>query len=144
MKDVVCSTINEIFDHQSAMSSINLLAICFDIGVLNFFTSDKTNKELKKREITLIDTSAVPIKMTLWNSEAGDFDGTYTDTIVSIENGQLMEKNGIKYITNVAETVILHNPNIIEAVALQNWYNNGGQTFIQNKLITMALSGCDD
>lgn len=62
MKDVAFSTINEIFD-MPPLTSINLLAICFDIGLLKNFTSVKSNVELKKREITLIDKLSNPIKL---------------------------------------------------------------------------------
>lgn len=142
MKNIECIALKEVLE-MSAMSTINILGICFDIGLLKIFTSDKSNKELKKRDITVIDTSAVPMKVTLWNNEAVEFDDRYIDTVVSLKNGQLMKKNNVTFITNTPETIIIHKPNVSEANALQNWYDNDGKTHIQKKILSMALYECE-
>lgn len=58
----------------------------------------KTEIELKKRQITIIDQTKKPLIVNLWNTEADEFKTKYTDTIISIKNGQINENNGTKYI----------------------------------------------
>lgn len=92
------STINDVL-LKEAESSINLLGICFKIGQLKSFIG-KNNIEIKKRNITLIDTSKKPIIFTTWNSEATNFDSKYTNSIISLQNVQLKEKHGNKNVTH--------------------------------------------
>lgn len=75
---------------------INIIGICYDIGNLKIFFSSKSDIELKKRNVTLVDQSETPIIVTLWNAEAKSFNNCYIDTVVAIKNGQIGEKDGKK------------------------------------------------
>lgn len=78
-------------------SNFNTIAICYDISDLKSFISPKpTQNELYKRTITLINQALKPIICTLWNSEARAFGLNYIDTIVSIKNGIIAEKNNLR------------------------------------------------
>lgn len=115
--------------------------MCLDVGDLVVFAQKKSEIELKKRTITLIDHSKKPLIVTLWNLEADNFNRNHTDTIISIKNGQLNEKNGTKYITNTRETIIIHSANSPHTRDLHQWYFNGGKEECITNLSSMALSG---
>lgn len=51
-------------------SLFNTIAICYEIKGLQEITAKNSEKEYKKRDITLIDSSNEIITLTLWNNEA--------------------------------------------------------------------------
>lgn len=75
---------------------INIIGICYDIGKLKNFTSAKSDVNMKKRQITLIDQTETPIIVNLWNAEASSFENCFVDTVVLIKNGQIFQKDGKK------------------------------------------------
>lgn len=124
-------------------SKVNVLGVCFDVGVLKSFTS-KADKELKKRNVTIVDETLQPIVLTIWNSEAESFSSEHTNSIVYIQTGQLKELNESRIITHTPETVITLNPKMIEAEKLKTWFINVGKDLTQKQISNMAFAGFDN
>lgn len=123
------------------LTTVNVMGVCFDIGELINFPNEKSNTDLRKREITLVDKSIKPIKLVLWNDEAIEFEKKFTDSVISIKNIQIIEKAGKKLLTNTNETIILHSPDIPESHDLQNWYQNEGKKAVIQFVTSLALNG---
>jgi len=54
-------------------SFLDLVAVCHSCSEVQTIITRTTNKELKKREVTLVDESGHSVNLTMWNQEAEDF-----------------------------------------------------------------------
>lgn len=95
------STIDKILQ-LPPRSNFNTIGVCFDISDLKIFNRSKSDKiELIKRTVTLIDQTMMPIILTLWNAEAQEFGFNYIDTVVSIKNAIIVDKNSTRYCNKI-------------------------------------------
>lgn len=44
-----------------------------------------------------------------------------------------------RFVTNISETTVIHEPNTPAAKILREWYKNNGKTEIKEKLSNLAL-----
>lgn len=111
------------------------------IGVLKRFeevqsiTSKKTQKELKKRDLYLMDKSGLEIRFTLWNDEAEKFDARQHD-IIAVRGAIIGEFNG-KTLASGNSTVLKINPDIPEATMLKVWFDTEGKDLVPSSLQTV-------
>lgn len=140
MNDVQNVSIANLYDVE-IKSTVNVIGACFEVGDLKSFYSGKTQNEMKKRPVTITDQSQIPIILILWNLEAEEFESKFTDSILSIKNGQIIEKNGQRFITNIGTTILTQDPDVIEAYKLRDWYNSEGKRKMLVQLSKMALNG---
>lgn len=91
--DTEILSIKDLFE-LTETTLISCIGICYDIGNVTSIFPTKTTGEIKKRNVTLVDQFESPIIVTLWNAEATTFTKNYIDTVVTIINGQITEKNG--------------------------------------------------
>ena len=54
---------------------MDIIGVCKSAGDVATITSQKTGKELRKKDITLVDKSMSEINVTLWGGQAESFDG---------------------------------------------------------------------
>lgn len=94
----------------------------------------KAGKELKKRELNLVDSSNYAVSMTLWGDQADKFDGEGSPVLL-IKGAKVGDYQG-RTIGAAMTSVIQLNPDIDEAHSLRGWYDQG----IQDSDIT-ELSG---
>jgi replication factor A1 len=57
-------------------SNVDIIAVVKAAGDVVTITSSRTQKELRKRDITLVDKSLVEVGLTLWGGTADNFDAT--------------------------------------------------------------------
>lgn len=139
-KEFECIEYNSITELYKVAdkTKVNTIGMVFEVGHLKSFTSEKSKKEFKKRAVTIVDQTETAILMTLWNAQADEFNETYTDSIISIKNGQIVENDGQRFITYISETNLIHNPDTTEAKNLQKWYSNEGKNKL--KIVLSKLS----
>lgn len=116
-------TITDLAD-KPADSVVDVIGICKEAGPVQKFTS-RANKELTKREITLIDQSNASISLTLWGNEAVTFND-FDNPVVFLKGAKLGEYNGGKTLGALQSTVIKINPELPEGIRLRGWFENGG------------------
>ncbi|XP_055389395.1 replication protein A 70 kDa DNA-binding subunit-like [Condylostylus longicornis] len=114
-------------------AKVDVIGICREIGELQTFTAKTNNRELKKRELTLVDTSNAAVQLTLWGDEAVKFDG-YVQPVIAIRNGIISEFGGGKSITMVSSSVMKINPDFAEGHKLRGWFDNGGAENISSNI----------
>lgn len=112
-------------------AAVDVIGICKTVGELQTFTSRTTNKEFKKRELTLVDTSNAAVIVTLWGDEAVNFDG-YVQPVILVRGGRINEFNGGKTISLGNGSNLKINPDITEGHKLRGWFDNGGGDNISN------------
>ncbi|KAG8225777.1 hypothetical protein J437_LFUL005736 [Ladona fulva] len=86
-----------------------------------------TQRELKKRDITLVDNSNTEVTLTLWGSQAEEFDGSQ-QPVVAVKGGRLSEFSGGKSVSLLGSSLMRINPDIPEAHKLRGWFDNVGST----------------
>lgn len=112
-------------------SSIDVVGVCKEIGELQSFTSRTTNKEFKKRDLTLVDSSEAAVTVTIWGEEAANFEG-HVQPVILVKGGRINEFNGGKSISMGNGGIMKINPDIPEGHKLRGWFDNGGGENITN------------
>ncbi|CAH1992742.1 unnamed protein product [Acanthoscelides obtectus] len=106
-------------------SLIDIVGVVKDVGDIQNLQSRTTGRELKKRDVTLIDQSNTAVSLTLWGAEAENFDGT-NNPVVVLKGARISEYGGGKNLGTIASTNIKINPELPECYRLRSWYDNGG------------------
>ena len=83
-----------------------------------------TNKELRKREVHLVDASSTEVTLTLWGKTAEDFDAS-AQPIVALKGVKLSDFGG-RSLSTTQGTVMQVNPDMSEAHKLRGWFDNDG------------------
>lgn len=120
-------------------SAVDTVGICKDVGELQTFTSRTTNKEFKKRELTLVDMSNAAVTLTLWGDEAVNFDG-HVQPVILVKGSRINEFNGGKSLSMGGGSILKINPDIPEAHKLRGWFDNGGGDNVSN-LVSARTGG---
>ncbi|XP_073817699.1 replication protein A 70 kDa DNA-binding subunit-like [Musca autumnalis] len=121
-------------------ASVDIVGVCKEVGELQTFTSRTTNKEFKKRDLTLVDTSDAAVTVTIWGDEAVNFDG-HVQPVILIKGGRINEFNGGKSVSIGNGSVLKINPDIPEGHKLRGWFDNGGGANITNSVSARTGAG---
>lgn len=114
-------------------ASVDVVGVCKEVSELQIFTSRTTNKEFKKRDLTLVDMSDAAVTLTIWGDDAVNFDG-HVQPVILIKGGRINEFNGGKSISVGSGSVLKINPDIPEGHKLRGWFDNGGGSNITNSV----------
>jgi len=114
--------INQLESHPPN-STIDVIGIVKSVDDLRSLTS-KAGKELKKRDITIVDESQVQIRLTLWGVDAETFDGTGFP-VVAVKGCRLSDWSG-RSLSALSSSQIIMNPDIPEAHQLRGWFDSVG------------------
>lgn len=77
---------------------IDIVAVCHSCSEVQNIIARATNKELKKREVTLVDESNFSVTLTMWGSEAEEFNIT-GNPIIAIRKAKVGEYQSSKNIS---------------------------------------------
>jgi len=107
-------------------SLIDIIGVAKSASEVTHIVSKTTNKELKKREIHLVDSTNTEVNLTLWGKTGEDFDAG-AQPVVALKGVKLSDFGG-RSLSAVSSTVIQINPDMPEAHKLRGWYDNHGST----------------
>ncbi|KAJ3642875.1 hypothetical protein Zmor_025624 [Zophobas morio] len=111
---------------------VDVIAVCKSVSELQTFTSKSTNRDLKKKEVLLVDQSKTGICLTLWGMNAESFNHS-DQPVVSLKNAKICEFRGNKTITPVMGSLLKVNPDIPDAYKLRKWFDlDGNQVEFNN------------
>ncbi|XP_053984210.1 replication protein A 70 kDa DNA-binding subunit [Hylaeus anthracinus] len=123
-------------EKNDMMDILGVVKSCNDLQIL---TSRTTGREMKKRDINLIDESNTMVCFTLWGSQAEEFDGS-SNPVLAIKGARVSEFNAGKSLSAISSTVIQVDPDIPEAHRLRGWFNTIGRS-TDVKAISRPLGG---
>lgn len=128
---------------KQANDLVDILAVVKSSGDVQRFTSRNSGKELTKRDIEIVDESNTVVVLTLWGTEAEQFDGS-NNPVLAIKGARIAEFGGGKTLGTFSSTVLQIDPDIPEAHRLRGWFNAGGrsETF-KSVSKTMGASSVD-
>ncbi|XP_015524871.1 replication protein A 70 kDa DNA-binding subunit [Neodiprion pinetum] len=118
--------ISEI-DGKEPNAIIDVLGVCKSCSDITTVVARTTRKELKKRDVNLVDESNTMVTLTLWGTQADEFDGS-SNPVVAVKGARLAEFNGGKSLSTLNSSVLQIDPDIPEAHRLRGWYNTTGCT----------------
>lgn len=114
-------------------AAVDCVGVCKEVSELQVFTSRTTNKEFKKRELVLVDTSDAAVTLTIWGDDAVNFDG-HVQPVILVKGARVSEFNGGKTLSLGNGSVMKINPDIPECHKLRGWFDNGGGENITNSV----------
>lgn len=120
-------------------AAVDIIGVCKEVGELQVFTGRTNNREFKKRELTLVDSSNASVQVTLWGDDAVNFEG-HVQPIILVKNGRVSEFGGGKSLSLGSGSSIKINPDIPEGHKLRGWFDNGGGENISNS-VSMRTGG---
>lgn len=99
---------------------VDLIGAITEISEVSTVVSKTKNKELKKRNITIVDMSRHSISVTIWGEASESFNGTIGDIFVT--KAARIGSYGGKSAS--AGDCIFINPDIPDVRKIKNWHNN--------------------
>lgn len=119
-------------------TTIDIIGVCKHANDVASIMSTKLNKELRKRDITLVDQSNTEVNMTLWGGLAETFDGS-SNPVVAIKGAKVSDFNGVS-LSALSSSVVQVNPDMPQAHSLKGWYDSVGPT-LQTSSLTQSGRG---
>lgn len=116
-----------------------MIGVCQTVYGLEEFTAKSSGKTLKKRDITLVDGSNAMITLTLWNTEAENFNGNRQPNILLVKGARINGFGGGKTLSIVGYSLL--NPDCPEAHDLRCWFDNGGYRNIRKNISFKSGNG---
>ncbi|XP_042217254.1 replication protein A 70 kDa DNA-binding subunit-like [Homarus americanus] len=103
---------------------IDIIGVCKEAHDISTVIQKTSGRELKKRDMQLLDETQREVRLTLWGSQAENFDGSQ-QPIVAVKGAKLSDFNG-RCLSTIASSAVQINPDIREAHKLKGWFDNGG------------------
>uniref|UniRef100_A0A8C4NX38 Replication protein A subunit n=1 Tax=Dicentrarchus labrax TaxID=13489 RepID=A0A8C4NX38_DICLA len=113
---------------------VDVIGVCKGVEEITRLTT-KTNREVSKRTLNLMDMSGKVVTVTLWGEEAEKFDGS-GQPIVAIKGAKLSDFGGRSLSASFSSTLMI-NPDIPEAYKLRGWYDKEGHAIDGQSLTEM-------
>lgn len=102
---------------------VDIIAVVKATGDISMIITKATQKELKKRELVLVDNSNCSVNCTLWGQQAEEFDGSEKPVIL-LRGAKLSDFNG-RSLSVAGSTIMQINPDIPEAHKMRGWFDQG-------------------
>lgn len=118
-------------------SVVDVIGVCKKVEEVTRLTT-KTNREVSKRTVDLMDMSGKVVTVTLWGEEAEKFDGA-GQPILAIKGAKLSDFGGRSLSASFSSTLMI-NPDIPEAYKLRGWYDKEGHA-MDGQSLTEARGG---
>jgi len=97
------------------------------LGTVTTITTRQQQKQLSKRNLTLLDMSSRSVELTLWGNQAEN--PTWQNNskfIIAVKGAKVNDYNSSKSLTSVSSTHIEFSPDITEAHTLRSWFDATG------------------
>lgn len=92
------------------------------------------NRETKRRNIDIVDSSGAEVRVTLWGDDADKFDGS-GNPVIAFKSVRVSDFGGCS-LSTIGSSMISRNPDIPEAFELKQWYETGGSNQATQSLTT--------
>ncbi|TNN01692.1 hypothetical protein fugu_011074 [Takifugu bimaculatus] len=125
-------------ENKEKDSIVDVIGVCKRTDEATHFTS-KSNREMSKRTLHLMDMSGKLVTVTLWGEEAEKFDGS-GEPIIAIKGAKLSDFGGCSLSASFSSTLMV-NPDIPEAHKLRGWYDKEGHSMEGQSLTEMRSGG---
>ena len=91
-------------------SNVDIIGVVKSTGDVVTFTSQRTQKELQKRDIVLVDKSLTEVNLTLWGGTAEKFNGE-NNPILAVKGAKVSDYNGVS-LSALSSSTLQINPGV--------------------------------
>ncbi|XP_076024942.1 replication protein A 70 kDa DNA-binding subunit-like isoform X2 [Genypterus blacodes] len=105
-------------------SIVDVIGVCKCAEEVSRITT-KSSREVSKRALSLMDTTATEVTVTLWGEEAEKFDAS-RQPVVAIKGARLSDFGG-RSLSALFSSTVMVNPDIPEAFRLRAWFDREGR-----------------
>ncbi|TGZ62261.1 hypothetical protein CRM22_007541 [Opisthorchis felineus] len=106
-------------------SFVDVVGVVHDTSEVQTIMAKASQRELRKRELGLVDSSRCLVRLTLWGDEAASFDGSQHPVIV-VKGAKVSDFNGRSLSVSSTSSVLVSPTNVPEAIRLKGWYELEG------------------
>jgi replication factor A1 len=108
--------------------SIDIIGVIKAVSEISTIMSQKLQKELTKRTVTLIDKSLTAIDITFWNQQAEKYNEELLggNPVMAVKTLRVSDYGGKSLSTSFGTQVVI-NPDMKEAHDLKGWYDTQGK-----------------
>ena len=106
-------------DKHSPDTMIDVVGVVTNVGNCETIVQKKTQKELRKRDLLVVDQSCGEIRLTLWGNLALDFNSE-PGCVVLAQQAKISDYQG----RSLSANSIYINPEVAKAIELKNWYDS--------------------
>ncbi|XP_018021755.1 replication protein A 70 kDa DNA-binding subunit isoform X2 [Hyalella azteca] len=103
---------------------VDLIGLCRDASEVATIVQRSTGKELRKREISIVDHTNRAVSLTLWAEQAEKFDGT-GNPVIAVKGAKVSDFGGVS-LSLLGSSTLQVNPDISEAHQLKGWWEQAG------------------
>ena len=96
---------------------VDIIAVVKEVGEVQSLISKTTQRQMVKRDLTLVDQSNAAVKATLWGNQAENFDGA-SNPVVAFKGFRVSDYGG-RTLSASGATSVSANPDIPEAHVLR-------------------------
>lgn len=134
--------------HVEPNQTTDVITILDSYAGVSEIVSKATQRPIKKRELTLIDSSGMSVRLTLWGQQAENFEKTIAgeEKPVLAFKGVKVSDFGGRSLSMFSSSSMMVNPDIPESHGLRGWYDNGGnaadiKSFSRTEAVPAATGG---
>ncbi|GAA5868477.1 hypothetical protein JCM8547_006286 [Rhodosporidiobolus lusitaniae] len=107
-------------------ATCDVLGVVTDNGQVSEITAKATQKQIKKRELVLVDRSQYQVRVTLWGRQAESWN-EMDSGIVALKGVKVGDFGGRSLSLSGSSTLVV-DPDVPEAHELRGWYDTQGIT----------------
>ena len=115
-------------------TTVDIIAVVKSVSDCVTITSSRTQKELQKRDVVLVDKSLTEVNLTLWGTTAEKFNGD-NNPILAIKGAKVSDYNGVS-LSTISNTTLQINPDLPQCHELRGWYEAEGSSITTSSLTT--------
>ncbi|KAF9940098.1 Replication factor A protein 1 [Modicella reniformis] len=105
--------------------TVDVIAIVKEVGEVTNNISQKTNRPVIKRDLTLVDSTGFTTRLTLWGNQAESFSISGSNPVIAFKSVSVSNYNG-KSLNGFGGSSFRLNPEITEAFRLRAWFDQQG------------------
>ena len=113
-------------EQAAANTTIDVIGIINNVHEITTVIGKASQKEIAKRDITMVDQSGVQINVTLWGQDAQNFDGAGYP-ILGLRGCKVSDYGG-RSLSVLGGSTMMYNPDRKEAHVLRGWWDSEGRS----------------
>lgn len=106
-------------------SNVDVLGVVKGAGDVTTVTGKQSKKEISKRDVQLVDQSGMVVNLTLWGTDAEQFNGD-GHPVIACKGCKLSDWGG-RSLSLLASSQMIIDPDVREAHLLKGWWQREGQ-----------------
>lgn len=122
---------------------IDVIGIVKQLGELSQITTKATQKQLDKRDLTLVDMSLYSVRITLWGKQAEEASEWNGEPVLALKGVKVSDFNG-RTLSTLGSSTISINPDMKESHELRGWYDTIGHKMTLQEFASITINNAFD